>query len=177
MEIHRNKLNKVSASEEISPKTQMNDTFNMNPANNGVGSHQRPEVAENFSVESKGHEHLNDAINSVEVTKNGKQTLRNSSVLKEEDPSSVTSSGCSPPIKSNSSSPKRARDPYIKDNTDDPHQFEHYIKPEPSSTKDNNNQTSTHVDDKYLSIRLMSGSPKHSSSTNELNEGNGIHSL
>ena len=81
---------------------------------------------------------LNFSIDSIESGRDPKSSIRSISVVKDEDPSSVTSSGCSPPLLSHIDSPMNVRQLRDEEKKDSLRNSENDVKPEPSSTKQSN---------------------------------------
>ena len=155
--MHRNKVhqeaNSSLSSDDLEPKRQQNEVYEHNTVNKGIGQHQPQENVETCSSEEKKQHGLNYSIESIEAEKNLDSSLHNP--IKDEEPSSVTSSGCSPPTQSNmnNSGQQDTEKLRSKENRNITSNFYSNIKPELSSTKTNNNPRPMHVDDRQPSGR------------------------
>ena len=166
VEMHRNKVhqeaNSSLSSDDLEPKRQQNEVYEHNTVNKGIGQHQPQENVETSSSEEKKQHGLNYSIESIEAEKNLDSSLHNP--IKDEDPSSVTSSGCSPPTQSNmnNSGQQDTEKLRSKENRNITSNFYSNIKPELSSTKTNNNPRPMHVDDRHPSGRTNNVTSKMS---------------
>ena len=153
VEMHRNKVhqeaNSSLSSDDLEPKRQQNEVYE----HKGIGQHQPQENVETCSSEEKKQHGLNYSIESIEAEKNLESSLHNP--IKDEDPSSVTSSGCSPPTQSNmnNSGQQDTEKLCAKENRNITSNFYSNIKPELSSTKANDNPRPLHADDRHPSGR------------------------
>ena len=166
VEMHRNKVhqeaNSSLSSDDLEPKRQQNEVYEHNTVNKDIGQHQPQENVETSSSEEKKQHGLNYSIESIEAEKNLDSSLHNP--IKDEDPSSVTSSGCSPPTQSNmnNSGQQDTEKLRSKENRNITSNFYSNIKPELSSTKTNNNPRPMHVDDRHPSGRTNNVTSKMS---------------
>ena len=156
--MHRKKLHEDTSAtvspEEFSSKRHLDNAYSFGDVNHGIGLHPRPDDDGCQSSEDKRSEHLDCKTNETEPTnKVNRPPHGASSIVKDEEPSSVTSSGCSPPVNSDSTSPKRDSTRNMEESKNVSNHHEDHIKPEPSSTKGNMGQISVHDDDSCLSIR------------------------
>ena len=164
--MHRNKVhqeaNSSLSSDDLEPKRQQNEVYEHNTVNKGIGQHQPQENVETSSSEEKKQHGLNYSIESIEAEKNLDSSLHNP--IKDEDPSSVTSSGCSPPAQSNMNNSVQQDTEKLraKENRNITSNFYSNIKPELSSTKTNNNPRPMHVDDRHPSGRTNNVTSKMS---------------
>ena len=174
--MHRNKLHQGSNSTvsptELNSKGHLNNSYSLNSIDSGADAHHQSEEIEACPPEKKRLKCPNFTIDSIGVANDVNASIRNISVVKDEDPSSVTSSGCSPPLKSNPSSPKQGREPDTEYEKNRQNISENQIKPEPSSTKENDKRASQGDNEEtFLSIRSVNISPKFGSLRNEEKQG------
>ena len=170
--MHRHK-NHQDASPMISPNEiqsmgHSNDKYSQAKADDGV-LHQQ-EVMEYCDSEEKHPKRLNFSIDSIESSRDPKSSIRSVSVVKDEDPSSVTSSGCSPPLLSHIDSPSCVMQSH-EEKKDAVKNTENDVNPEPSSTKHGNDMESVHKNNGFESPHSKITSPKFESSGNESREG------
>ena len=148
--MHRHKSHQdtspMSSPNEIAPKRHTNDKFIPGQPDDSNGDLHQHEGMEYCDSEEKQSKRLNFSIDSIESTRDAKSSLRSISVIKDEDPSSVTSSGCSPPLLSHIDSPMNVRQSHEEDKKDVAKNPENNMKPEPSSTRDSRNVESAHND-------------------------------
>ena len=176
VEMHRHKNHQdsspMASPNEIASKRHTNDKFISGQSDdNGVGDLHPHERMEYCDSEEKQPKRLNFSIDSIESTGDGKSSFRSISVIKDEDPSSVTSSGCSPPHLSHIDSPMNVRRSHEEEKKDiSKNNSENNVKPEPSSTKENRNVESAHSDNRFLSIKSKKSSPIFDSPSNEHEE-------
>ena len=175
--MHRNKLHQGSNSTvsptELTSKRHLNNSYSLNSVESGADTHRESEEIEASPPENKKSKCHNFSIDSIGVANDVNSSIRNISIVKDEDPSSVTSSGCSPPLKSNPSSPKQVREPDTESENNGKNISENQIKPEPSSTKENQHKRASHGDDdeSFFPIRSVNISPKLGSLKNEETQG------
>ena len=161
VEMHRQKKHH-DESPMISPNGMMparhsNDRYSQSQAEDSV-LHQQ-EGMEYCDSEDKQPKSLNFSIDSIESGRDPKSSIRSISVVKDEDPSSVTSSGCSPPLLSHIDSPMNVRQLRDEEKKDSLRNSENEVKPEPSSTKQSHSVESSHEDNKSITFRSMNNSP------------------
>ena len=173
VEMHRHKKHQ-DASPMISPNELLstghsNDKYSQAQAEDGA-LHQQ-EVMEYCDSEEKHPKRLNFSIDSIESGRDPKSSIRSVSVVKDEDPSSVTSSGCSPPLLSHIDSPRCGMRSHEEGKGDAVKNSENDVKPEPSSTKHVNDMDSIFKNNRFESTQSKTTSPKFESSGNESREG------
>ena len=171
--MHRHKKHQ-DASPMISPNELLstghsNDKYSQAQADDGA-LHQQ-EVMDFCDSEEKHPKRLNFSIDSIESSRDPKSSIRSVSVVKDEDPSSVTSSGCSPPLLSNIDSPRCVIRSHDEEKKDAVKNTENDVKPEPSSTKHVNELDSIHRNNRIEATHSKTTSPKFESSGNESREG------
>jgi hypothetical protein len=175
--MHRNKLhqgsNSTGSPTDLTSKRHLNNSYSSHSIDSGADAHHESEENEACQPENKKLKYPNFTIDSIGVANDVNSSIRNISVVKDEDPSSVTSSGCSPPLKSNPSSPRQGREPDTESEKNRHNFSENQIKNEPSSTKENHHNRSSHGNDEgnFLSIRSVNNSPKFGSVRNEEKQG------
>ena len=171
--MHRHKKHQ-DASPMISPNELLstglsNDKYSQAQAEDRA-LHQQ-EVMEYCDSEEKHPKRLNFSIDSIENSRDPKSSIRSVSVVKDEDPSSVTSSGCSPPLLSHIDSPSCVMRSHDEEKKDEVKNTENDLKPEPSSTKQVNEMKSIPKNNRFESINSKTTSPKFESSGNVSREG------
>ena len=172
--MHRNKLhqgaNTATSTAELPCKIHLSEPYTTSNVSAGVGVHIKPEDGRNHSSEEKRSNLLNFISNEVETSNEANSSHESTSIIKDEEPPSVTSSGCSPPINPDITSHKQESARQIEENINVSNNRESLLKTEPSSTKGNRNQRSPNGDDSYLPFKSVKEPTNLSSKRNKEKE-------